>query len=99
MRGCGPATMLERSCVLPSWMQRFATPLGKAGSMSAADLEQRIRRVMSDLREETTIPGQVGSPCSLQHRMAQTCTPAAGVGVIDEFEVAWARGFGTLAAG
>jgi CubicO group peptidase (beta-lactamase class C family) len=67
--------------------------------MSAADLERRIRRVMSDLREETTVPGQVGSPCSLQQRMAQTCTPAVGVGVIDEFEVAWARGFGTLAAG
>jgi CubicO group peptidase (beta-lactamase class C family) len=67
--------------------------------MSTPDLEERIRRVMADLREETTIPGQAGSPCSLQQRMTQTCTPAVGVGVIDNFEVAWTRGFGTLAEG
>jgi CubicO group peptidase (beta-lactamase class C family) len=67
--------------------------------MSTSDLEQRIRRVMSDLREETTVPGQVRSPCTVEQRMAQTCTPAVSVGVIDNCEVAWARGFGTLAAG
>jgi CubicO group peptidase (beta-lactamase class C family) len=54
---------------------------------------------MSDLREETTIPGQYCSPCPVHQRMAQTCTPAVSVGVIDNFEIAWARGFGTLAAG
>jgi CubicO group peptidase (beta-lactamase class C family) len=31
--------------------------------------------------------------------MAQACTPALSVGVIDNFEVAWTRGFGTLATG
>jgi CubicO group peptidase (beta-lactamase class C family) len=67
--------------------------------MSTSDLEERIRRVMSDLREETTIPGQYCSPCPVHQRMAQTCTPAVSVGVIDNFEVAWARGFGLLAAG
>lgn len=67
--------------------------------MSTSDLEERIRRVMSDLREETTVPGRVGSPCPVHQRMAQTCTPAVSVSVIDNFEVAWARGFGTLAAG
>ena len=67
--------------------------------MSTFDLDERIRRVMSDLREETTIPGQYRSPCPVQQRMAHTCTPAVSVGVIDNFEVAWARGFGTLAAG
>jgi CubicO group peptidase (beta-lactamase class C family) len=67
--------------------------------MSTSDLEERIRRVMSDLREETTIPGQHCSPCPVHQRVAQTCTPAMSVGVIDNFEVAWARGFGTLAAG
>jgi CubicO group peptidase (beta-lactamase class C family) len=67
--------------------------------MSSTDLEQRIWRAMSDLREETTIPGELRSPCSLQQRMAQTCTPAVSVGVIDDFEMAWARGFGTVAAG
>jgi CubicO group peptidase (beta-lactamase class C family) len=30
--------------------------------------------------------------------MEQTCTPALSVGVIDNFEVAWARGFGVPAA-
>lgn len=67
--------------------------------MSSSDLEDRIRRVMSDLREETTIPGRVGSPRPVEQRMAETSTPAVSVGVIDDFEVAWTRGFGTLAAG
>jgi len=30
--------------------------------------------------------------------MAQTCTPAVSVGVVDDFEVEWARGFGRRAA-
>ena len=64
--------------------------------MSTSDLEERIRRVTSDLREETTVPGQYGSPSTLHQRMEQTCTPAISVGVVDNFEVAWARGFGTL---
>jgi len=54
---------------------------------------------MSDLREATTIPGRHGLPAPVHQRMAQTCTPALSAGVIDDFEVAWVRGFGTLAAG
>jgi CubicO group peptidase (beta-lactamase class C family) len=69
------------------------------GLLSIPELEQQIQRVMSDLRVETTIPGQDLSPCPLHQRMTETCTPAVSVGVIDEFELAWARGFGTLAAG
>lgn len=67
--------------------------------MPTSDLQEPIRRVMSDLREETTIPGQCGSASPAHQRMAQVCTPALSVGVIDNFEVAWVRGFGTLAAG
>lgn len=67
--------------------------------MSNADLEDTIRRVMSALREETAVPGQYGSAVSVQQRMEQTCTPALSVGVIENFEVAWARGFGTLGVG
>jgi hypothetical protein len=51
------------------------------------------------LRDETTIPGQYGSAYPVHQRMAQACTPALSVGVIDNFEVAWARGFGALAVG
>jgi len=40
----------------------FATHL-KDEPHATSDLEERIRRVMSDLREETTIPGQYCSPC------------------------------------
>ncbi|WP_409334842.1 serine hydrolase [Bradyrhizobium neotropicale] len=68
------------------------------GLMSTSALEERIRRVMSDLREETAIPGQYASPSPVDQRMAHTCTPALSAGVIDNFEVAWASGFGTLAA-
>jgi CubicO group peptidase (beta-lactamase class C family) len=67
--------------------------------MSIPDLEQRIQRVVSDLRVETAVPGQYRSPCPLHQRMTETHTPAVSVGVIDGFELAWARGFGTLAAG
>ena len=67
--------------------------------MSALDLEERIARVTSDLRKETAFPGQDRPPCPLHERLAQTCTPAVSVAVIDNLEVAWARGFGTLAAG
>ena len=55
--------------------------------------------MMSDLRKETTTPGQYCSPRPVHQRMAQTRTPAVSVGVIDDFKVAWARGFGTLVAG
>jgi CubicO group peptidase (beta-lactamase class C family) len=72
---------------------------GRWTFMSIPDLEERIQRVVSDLRVETTIPGQTRSPCSVHRRMTETCTPAVSVGVIDDFELAWARGFGTLAAG
>jgi CubicO group peptidase (beta-lactamase class C family) len=64
--------------------------------MSIADLENRIHRVTSDLREETAIPGQYGLASSVLQRMAQTCTPALSVAVVDNLEVAWARGFGKL---
>jgi len=80
-------------------MLELLRPCRVMSLMSTSALEERIRRVMSDLREETTIPGQYGSPSPVHQRMAQTCTPALSVGVIDNFEVAWAAGFGTLAAG
>jgi CubicO group peptidase (beta-lactamase class C family) len=60
---------------------------------------ERIRRVVSDLRTETTVPGQDYPPCPIAQRMAQTCTPAVSVAVVDDFELAWARGFGERTAG
>jgi CubicO group peptidase (beta-lactamase class C family) len=67
--------------------------------MPTSDPEEQIDRVMSGLCAETIIPGELRSPRPIQERMRQTCTPALSVGVIDDFEVAWVRGFGTLAAG
>jgi CubicO group peptidase (beta-lactamase class C family) len=67
--------------------------------VSNPELEQRIQRVVSDLRMETTVPGQDHPPCAIAQRMAQTCTPAASVAAVDDFEVAWARGFGERSAG
>ena len=64
-----------------------------------AELEERIQRVVSDLRMETTVPGQDHPPCAIAQRMAQTCTPAVSVAVVDDFELAWARGFGERSAG
>jgi CubicO group peptidase (beta-lactamase class C family) len=67
--------------------------------MSNPEQDERIRRVASDLRMETTVPGQEYPPCPIAERMAETCTPAMSVAVVDDFEVAWARGFGRRAAG
>lgn len=63
----------------------------------STEQDERIQRVISDLRLETNVPGVESSPCRLARRMAQTCTPAASIAVVNDRELAWARGFGERA--
>src|SRR5262245_43481451 len=61
--------------------------------MSSEDVS-RIERVIADLRPQS--PCRLGqkSVRTLSERMAELSTPGASIAVIDNFEIAWARGFG-----
>jgi CubicO group peptidase (beta-lactamase class C family) len=63
------------------------------------DTENRISRVLQDLRPETPFPGQEKPPQTLAERMSHLATPGVSVAVIDDFEVDWSRGFGKLTPG
>ena len=59
----------------------------------------RVERVIADLRPQAPPrPGQNGIR-SLGDRMAELGTPGASIAVIDNFDIAWARGFGVRKQG
>jgi len=59
----------------------------------------RIDRVLADLRPYGPVrAGQKGAR-TLDERMSELHTPGASVAVIDNFEVAWVKGFGVRKAG
>jgi CubicO group peptidase (beta-lactamase class C family) len=59
----------------------------------------RIDRVLADLRPLGPVrPGQKATR-TLDERMAELHTPGASIAVIDNFDVAWSRGFGVRKAG
>lgn len=57
------------------------------------DVESRIERVVNGLLVETALENQ-WALATLQDRMAYYHTPGVSVAVIDDYSVAWARGFG-----
>ncbi len=54
----------------------------------------RMSRVLADLRSEPAVPVHETPAKSLESRMAHYRTPGASIAVVDDFDVAWARGFG-----
>ncbi|MFO1110259.1 MAG: serine hydrolase domain-containing protein [Bradyrhizobium sp.] len=59
----------------------------------------RIERVIADLRPQAPPrPGQSGIR-GLDQRMAEVATPGASIAVIDDFQLAWAKGFGVRRQG
>jgi CubicO group peptidase (beta-lactamase class C family) len=54
----------------------------------------RMSRVLADVRPEPAVPAREVLASTLATRMAHYCTPGANIAVIDNFEIAWARGFG-----
>jgi CubicO group peptidase (beta-lactamase class C family) len=71
-----------------------------ASQDTAAGLEARIRRVESALvllsEEGEILAGQTGT---MAGRMEHYGVPGVSIAVIDDFQVAWARGYGALEAG
>jgi CubicO group peptidase (beta-lactamase class C family) len=63
------------------------------------DIEAHIAHVLQDLRPDGSVQGQELPACSLEQRMADCATPGISIGVIDEFQVVWAGGFGKRTAG
>lgn len=60
--------------------------------------EDRIARILQDLRPDLPYPAAAQPGRTLAERMAHGATPGASVAVVDGCELAWARGFGTRAA-
>ncbi len=54
----------------------------------------RIDRAVADLRPQGPRRPPLRAVCTLDDRMRELCTPGVSVAVIENFEVAWARGFG-----
>ena len=62
-------------------------------------IETRIRRIASSLLPETAFEGEYAAPAPLADRMNFYHTPGVSLAIIDNFEVAWAGGFGVRRAG
>src|SRR6266481_7518086 len=54
----------------------------------------RINRIIADLRPEFPSRPPQRSVRTLRDRMTELCTPGVSVAVVNNFDVAWARGFG-----
>jgi CubicO group peptidase (beta-lactamase class C family) len=61
--------------------------------------EVRIERVLSGLRAPIAIKGQPAERWTLAEGMAQSHLPGITIAVIDNDQIAWARGFGVKEAG
>ena len=56
--------------------------------------DRRIERVTNALLPTTPFSGAYAPPQPLHERMAHYHTPGVSIAVIDDFELAWAQGFG-----
>jgi CubicO group peptidase (beta-lactamase class C family) len=66
---------------------------------SSHDIEDRIARITEGLLPETGLRGVLTSPRRLAEQMAHYETPGVSVAVIEDYDIAWARGFGMKQAG
>jgi len=65
----------------------------------AQDAQGSIARVLAGVQPEAAVPAREGPPQTVSQRMAHYATPGASIAVVDDFEVAWARGFGVRTIG
>jgi CubicO group peptidase (beta-lactamase class C family) len=63
------------------------------------EVAERIRRVENSLAPEPAVWNEEAPPATLAARMAYHATPGLSVAVIDDGEIAWARGYGVIEAG
>jgi CubicO group peptidase (beta-lactamase class C family) len=76
-----------------------ATPLATPQTTHQESEEARIERVLSGLRAPIAIKGQPAERWTLAELMAQSHLPGISIAVIDNDQIAWARGFGDKEAG
>ncbi|WP_373541721.1 serine hydrolase domain-containing protein [Chamaesiphon sp.] len=57
-------------------------------------MENRIDRIIANLRAGTIIKGKFAAPAKLKDRMRYYHTPGVSIAVINNFEIEWAHGFG-----
>jgi CubicO group peptidase (beta-lactamase class C family) len=76
-----------------------APGLAKPQTDRGASEEGRIERVLSGLRPPIAIKGQPLVRSTLAGEMAQSHVPGISIAVIDDGQIAWARGFGVKQAG
>ena len=77
----------------------IATSLATPQPTHQESEEVRIERVLSGLRAPIAIKGQPAERWTLAEGMAQSHLPGITVAVIDNDQIAWARGFGVKEAG
>src|SRR4051794_23482344 len=78
----------------------FSASVGdKADRVMAPGVEDRIARVLADVRPDSPVPAWEGAAQTLEQRMTYQATPGASIAVVDNSEIAWARGFGIRTAG
>ncbi len=71
----------------------------KAQSPQQGSEDPRVERVLTGLRPPVAIKGQPPVRWTLAERMAQSHVPGISIAVIDNGQIAWARGFGVKEAG
>ena len=65
----------------------------------AQDAQGRVARMLAGLQPEVAVPAREGPLQKLSQRMAHYATPGASIAVVEDFKVAWARGFGVRTMG
>ena len=77
----------------------IATGIAKPQISPQEAAEARIERVLSGLRAPIAIKGQSPERWTVAESMAQSHLPGISVAVIDNDQIAWARGLGVKEAG
>jgi CubicO group peptidase (beta-lactamase class C family) len=95
IRTLGCAKKLARVLILFSIATAIANPqINQQGSEDA-----RMERALNGLRPPIAIKGQPPLRWALAEEMAQSQVPGISIAVIDNGQIAWARGFGVKQAG
>jgi CubicO group peptidase (beta-lactamase class C family) len=69
---------------------------GQSANVASANADPRIARVESDIRPRFVERSRQALPVTLLERMAELGVPGLSVAVLDDGEIAWARGYGVL---
>jgi CubicO group peptidase (beta-lactamase class C family) len=77
----------------------IATGIAKPQISQQRSEDARIESVLSGLRPPIAIKGQPPVRWTLTEQMAQSHVPGISIAVIDNGQIAWARGFGIKEAG